>query len=158
MKFEKNQIPWNKGIPTKNKRCLDCGGFIGNKKEHVCKSVDKKGIRYCSKCNAELKNYGWERYSKICGKCGKKIQRENERILRKELIEQFGGKCEKCGYDKVIECLEFHHLFKSDKKNKHFLKEIKKYPERFKLFCNRCHREEHVKLKIYGDENTSTKM
>jgi hypothetical protein len=145
--FEKNQIPWNKGIPTTIKRCKDCGSFISDKSEHVCKSVDKKGIRYCNKCGAELKNSGWERYSKICGRCGKKIQRENERILRDELIKQFGGKCQKCEYDKVKECLEFHHLFKEDKRGKHFLKDIQKHPERYNLLCNRCHREIEVELK-----------
>jgi hypothetical protein len=146
--FHKDQIPWNKGVPSTIKRCKDCGSFIGNKKEHVCRNVEKKGIRYCIKCNAELKNSGWERYSKICGRCGKKIQRENERILRTKLKKQFGGKCRKCGYDKVTECLEFHHLFKEDKRGKYFLNDVVKHPERYDLLCNRCHRETHIELKI----------
>ena len=80
--FQKNQIPWNKGIPTTIKRCEDCGSFIGKDKEHVCKNVDKQGIRCCNICGDELNNNGWERYSKICGSCGKKIQRENEVELK----------------------------------------------------------------------------
>jgi hypothetical protein len=150
-KFEKNQIPWNKGVPTDIERCPDCGSFIGNKKEHNCKNIDKRGIRYCKICNNKLKNEGWERYSKICGFCNRKIQRENERNLRHKLVQQFNGKCEICDYNKFEECLEFHHLFKDDKKNKHFLKDIEKHPEKFKLLCNRCHREVHIKLKNLGN-------
>ena len=123
--FEKNQIPWNKGIPTTIKRCKDCGSFISDKKEHICKSVDKKGIRYCNKCGAELKNSGWERYSKHCGKCGSKIRRKKEIILKNVLIKQFGGKCKKCGYNKYMGCFEFHHLFKEDKRSKYFLTKYK---------------------------------
>lgn len=145
--FQKNQIPWNKDIPTTIKRCKDCGSFIGNKKEHICKSVDKKGIRYCNKCGVELKNNNWERYSKHCGKCGSKIRIRNERIKKNVLIKQFGGKCQKCGYNKYIGCLEFHHFFKEDKKSKYFLNEVQKYPERYNLLCNRCHRETHIELK-----------
>lgn len=156
-RFEKNHIPWNRGIPSTIKRCKDCASFIGNKTEHICKSVEKKGIRHCIKCGAELKNSSWERYSKICGRCGKKVYRENERILRDKLKKQFGGKCEKCSYDKVTECLEFHHLFKEDKRGKHFLKEIQKCPERFNLLCNRCHRETHVELKNEENKNIENK-
>ena len=145
--FEKGQIPWNKGIPTKNERCTDCGTFIGGKTEHICKSVEKRGPRYCKNCIRKLKSTGWERYSKICGPCGKKIQRENERKLREELIQIFGGKCKKCGYDDFKECLEFHHLKKGEKRNKHFLKQVKKHSEHFELLCNRCHRETEVLIK-----------
>jgi DNA-directed RNA polymerase subunit RPC12/RpoP len=145
-KFEPEQIPWNKGIATIIKRCENCGSFIGKKKEHTCRNVELKGDRFCTICHSQLKNIGWERYSKICGKCGKKIQRENERILRTELIKQFGGRCKKCGYKKYYVCLEFHHLFKEDKKGKHFLKEVQKHPERFELLCNRCHREVEVEI------------
>ncbi len=152
VKFKKGLIPWNKGIKTNVKRCLKCGCFIGNKYEHQCKNVDIKGTRYCALCDGELKNNGWERYNKICGKCNRKIQRDNERILKKKLIKQFGGKCEICTYNKYIECLEFHHLFAEDKKGKHFLKDVEKHPEKFKLFCNRCHREIHIELNQQKNE------
>lgn len=152
-KFEPEQIPWNKGVPTTIKRCKKCGSFLGKETEHVCRNVELKGNRFCNICHSQLKNHSWERYSKICGKCGKKIQRENERILRSELIKQFGGKCKKCGYNKYSVCLEFHHLYKEDKKGKHFLKEVQKHHERFELLCNRCHREVEVEInKEYVNE------
>lgn len=51
--------------------------------------------------------------------------------------------------------LEFHHLDKSKKEDKHFLKEVLKHPEKFELLCNRCHREKEVIIskKKRGDRN-----
>lgn len=143
----KGYRPWNKGKPSNAPRCKECGQFLPRDGEHICKSVDLRKDRRCLICYKGLKNKGWERYSKICGPCGKKIQRQKERELRSKLIQQFGGKCEVCGYDKFEECLEFHHIDKSIKKSKHFLKDILKYPEKFELLCNRCHREKEIKNK-----------
>ena len=145
--FKKKQIPWNKGIKTNIPRCKKCGIFLSKNKKHICKNVDLQGDRYCVQCKIKLKNKGWERYSRICGKCGKIQQRQKEKKLRIQIINDFGGKCQKCGYCKYIQCLEFHHKNKNDKKSKHFLKEIEKYPKNFKLYCNRCHREIHLERK-----------
>ena len=142
--IKKVKTPWNRGIPTKIPRCSKCGMFLRKDSSHFCKQVELKGKRLCEECGVELKNKGWERYSKICGRCGKIKQREQERQLKIELIKQFGGKCQICEYNKYIQCLEFHHLDPSKKDSKHFLKEVKKYPEKFNLLCNRCHREWHL--------------
>ena len=136
-------IPWNKGIPTKLKRCSLCGIFMPKKGKHNCKWVNLRK-RYCKECGILLNNKS-ERYTSMCGKCGKKAWREKERQQRKEVIKQFNGKCKRCGYSKFTECLEFHHLYKEDKKGPRFLKEVIKNPKRFWLVCNRCHREIHTK-------------
>jgi acetyl-CoA carboxylase beta subunit len=141
MRFEKGHEAWNKGMRSSTKKCPLCGVFLSDKKEHVCRNVELKGNRYCKECGVLLKNTGHERYSKICDRCGKIIQRQNEKKLRAFLIDKFGGKCEVCRYNKAKECLEFHHKNKEDKKSKHFLKQILNFPERFMLLCNRCHRE-----------------
>ena len=81
-------------------------------------------------------------------------------VRRKKLraINEFGGKCQKCGYDKCITALEFHHL---DEKNKSTtpshaimrwswekaLKELKKCI----LVCANCHREIHENERGIGD-------
>jgi len=145
--WKKGYVPWNKGMKYTELSCKKCGLFISKSKKHKCRSVELKGKRFCIECGDKLSNKGWERYSKICGVCGKKKQRKAERLLRKKLIKDFGGKCQikSCGYNKYEECLEFHHLSKKDKKNKHFLKEVLKHPKKFRLLCNRCHREKHIK-------------
>lgn len=67
---------------------------------------------------------------------------------KKELVEYKGGKCEKCGYDKCIEALEFHHL---DPKQKDFtiagssysIERMKQEVDKCILICSNCHRELH---------------
>jgi 5-methylcytosine-specific restriction endonuclease McrA len=73
----------------------------------------------------------------------RRVQREKERETRKVLVAHYGGKCQRCGYDKYEACLEFHHINNSDKKGKHFLLEILNHTANFQLLCNRCHRELH---------------
>ena len=68
------------------------------------------------------------------------------------LVEYKGGKCEKCGYNKCIDALDFHHL---DPKEKDFnvggksfnLERLKKEVDKCVLVCANCHREIHAKLK-----------
>lgn len=73
-------------------------------------------------------------------------------LIRKlQLIENKGGKCEKCGYNKNIAALDFHHInplekeFSLDKRtlgNKS-MEKILKESDKCKLLCSNCHREEH---------------
>lgn len=76
-------------------------------------------------------------------------------ILKLQLVDLCGGKCEICGYNKNLSALEFHHL---DKKTKEFeldattllsksddelLSELLKC----QLLCANCHREVHSPIK-----------
>ena len=139
--FKPGNKAWNKGKKPHMPHCKLCGTFMSPNKKHYCKNVDLRGDRFCLECNKKLKNKGWERYSKVCGRCGKIIQRQKQRELRDKLIKQFGGKCQICNYSKCKACLEFHHKDRKMKKGKNFLKDVLKYPEKFNLWCNRCHRE-----------------
>jgi 5-methylcytosine-specific restriction endonuclease McrA len=73
--------------------------------------------------------------------------------IRLKAIETIGGKCMKCGYNKCIEALEFHHKNPTEKdfsisKRGHcrswerVSEEIKKCD----LLCANCHREIHAEL------------
>ena len=129
-------------------RCNKCGQFLG--KVHNCASVDLKGQRVCSECDKLLYNIGYQRWKHRCPSCERKYWRVKERELRHQLVIQFGGKCCICEYSKYEACLEFHHLYADDKKGKHFLNEIAKHPDKFRLLCNRCHRELHIENHTYG--------
>ena len=75
-----------------------------------------------------------------------------ERWRKRKLfaVEYKGGKCSKCGYDKCIGALEFHHLDPSEKEahwtkmrlwsESRLLKELDKCI----LLCANCHREIHM--------------
>lgn len=81
-------------------------------------------------------------------------QVEKTRTIRRHAkkqraVDMFGGKCEKCGYNKCIAALEFHHKDPTKKgisankmwtmKWETIAKEIKKCS----LLCSNCHREAH---------------
>lgn len=74
---------------------------------------------------------------------------------KQHYVDLKGGKCERCGYDKCLGALEFHHRDPSTKKyqlnettlacsGKHeeHLKEL----EKCDLLCANCHREVHCLL------------
>lgn len=59
-----------------------------------------------------------------------------------------GGKCIRCGYDRCIKALEFHHIDPSKKdftiSNDHFrLQEAVEETKKCILICSNCHKELH---------------
>lgn len=65
-----------------------------------------------------------------------------------KLKQKKGGKCARCGYNKCLKALEFHHLDPSKKdftiSNDHFrLKEAIEESEKCILICSNCHKELH---------------
>ena len=87
------------------------------------------------------------------------IERWRQRKVK--AVEYKGGKCEKCGYNKYPDVLEFHHLDPSQKEanwskmrlwgEKRLLTELDKCV----LLCANCHRETHYELRegLTGDSN-----
>lgn len=70
---------------------------------------------------------------------------------RRKLIAQFGGGCQRCGYDRCIRALQFHHKDPSEKylwskSGRVAPAEVEAHPERFILLCANCHFEEHDAL------------
>ena len=67
-------------------------------------------------------------------------------------MEYKGSKCEKCGYNKCSEALEFHHKNPEEKdfnlSDRNLIldwQEIKKELDKCILVCANCHREIHAK-------------
>ena len=107
-----------------------------------------QGCKLCKKLYIYDRSKGHRK--DICNYCMVKRQRKK---IKKHLISLLGGKCERCGYNKCISALEFHH---KDPLEKDFalsgskILSIKKMEEEVKkctLFCANCHREEHEKLR-----------
>ena len=113
--------------------CLFCG-----------KELTGKQLKYCSK---KCKNKYFDTklrpdYSKTRG-----------RDIKWQLIKLAGGKCSKCGYNKNLAALRFHHInpleksFELDQRacaNRSF-KELKKELNKCILLCMNCHIEIHNK-------------
>ena len=79
--------------------------------------------------------------------------RKRRKKIRKMAVEYKGGKCEKCGYNRCIEALEFHHNDVTQKdfgiSNKGYTRswnKVKEELDKCTMLCANCHREIHAKL------------
>ena len=113
--------------------CIKCGEKEDN--PYVVKSGKRKGKvqSYCRKCNHEN-------------------TLERQRSMKQKCVDYKGGKCCRCGYDKYIGALDFHHLdpshkehgiaglrFTSFEKNE----KVKQELDKCILVCRNCHAEIH---------------
>ena len=71
------------------------------------------------------------------------------------MVEYKGGNCVRCGYDKYMGALEFHHLDPTKKdytlahlKVTNFHDKIKNELDKCILVCANCHREIHNELLV----------
>lgn len=121
--------------------------------------VDYAGIKYCSRCKSDkpinefYQRRGKEGGSTYCKMCTTKQTIERQRSFKEKLVKYKGGYCEKCGYNKYIGALEFHHLDPTQKdfnisygKGYSFNDKIKKELDKCILVCANCHREIHGEL------------
>ncbi|MCF7877727.1 MAG: hypothetical protein K9M14_05320 [Candidatus Omnitrophica bacterium] len=79
--------------------------------------------------------------------------RKRRKKIRKMAVEYKGGKCERCGYNRCLEALEFHHADSSGKdfsiSSKGYTRSWKRVKEELDkciLFCANCHREIHAQV------------
>ena len=84
-----------------------------------------------------------------CRKCSNDNRYSIIKQHKLQLIQEFGGCCSKCGYNKNTSALEFHHL-EPEHKDFHFgstkttnIDKIRKELEKCILVCANCHREIH---------------
>lgn len=83
-------------------------------------------------------------------------RKHQKTILRRSMklqgIKMLGGKCSRCGYNKCIDALEFHHLnslekeFKLGSGNTMSWQDYKKELEKCILVCSNCHKEIHCEI------------
>ena len=127
--------------------------------------------KYCKKCQITkplsefYKKNTEKRYSSWCKQCVYNYQKERWIKRKYEAINLLGGSCVKCGYNKCIAALEFHHLDATQKEYdwndlrlqswKTVCKELKKCI----LVCSNCHREIHsVKREIPSQLNANPSL
>ena len=126
----KNPLPDSKSGRKRRKDKLFCSQVCHDKDKYLRSSKQSKQFK---------DDYGLNKYT-IKG-IDKKLK----------LIEIFGGKCEKCGYDKNIAAFDFHHIdsfIKSFEIKVQYLNyksddEILEEALKCMLLCANCHRELH---------------
>lgn len=74
-------------------------------------------------------------------------------MVKQKLVEEFGGKCGICGYNRCIDSLTFHHLDPNEKEfglAEHGVtrsyEKAKAEAMKCKLLCRNCHGEVHAGL------------
>lgn len=116
----------------------------------VCKNCGKELTgRQTMFCSKQCKN----KYYQSQGYNTKYSQKKDYHgiLIKNYLINQRGGKCEKCGYNKNIAALQFHHINPEEKKftldarnlERHSDEDILKEFEKCQLLCANCHSEQH---------------
>jgi 5-methylcytosine-specific restriction endonuclease McrA len=79
----------------------------------------------------------------------RKLHKMTSHYRKLTLVNMLGGKCMRCGYDKCLAALTFHHINPEDKKVnyepqlKSFLQQIE--DGKIMLLCSNCHIELHHK-------------
>ena len=102
----------------------------------------------CSKHGIE-KTYYQSRQKWICPRCESEAVTRRRRKIRQILIEEAGGACTQCGYDRCQDALVFHHLDRALKErplsNWPFgLDRARKEAAKCALVCANCHAEIHA--------------
>ncbi len=112
----------------------------------------------CTLCGVELndetayKRTERDAYQCYCKKCFCKSCKKTRTDYKEKAIDYKGGSCIKCGYDKNIFALEFHHLNPNEKEfnpsgmYRRSWEIAQKELDKCDLLCSNCHREEHFKI------------
>lgn len=88
-----------------------------------------------------------------CKQCNVDRVQRRRYELKENAVEYLGGKCCKCGYDKCIGALDFHHKDPSEKDfgvgasgYTRSWEKVKQELDKCILVCANCHRELHWEL------------
>ena len=117
--------------------------------------------KVCEICNEDFDTNSSTRI--YCYNCsGDSTRKDNQtrkhqktilrRSMKLQAIKLLGGKCCKCGYDKCVDALEFHHENQDDKEfklgsgNTMSWKDYKTEAMKCILVCSNCHKEIHAKI------------
>ena len=90
-----------------------------------------------------------------CRKCSTDAVTKRRKKIKFLAVEYKGGCCSKCGYNKSVWALDFHHLNPTEKDfsigtdgNTRSWDEVKKELDKCIMVCRNCHAEIHEELNI----------
>lgn len=127
---------------------LDFHHIRGQKESTISRMMDSRW----SAIEAEIK-----KCILLCKNCHQEEHHAETHVNKMKILGIFDSfKCEKCGYDKHMSCLDFHHV----RGNKKFtigkvciyrgftlpLEQVVKEINKCKLICKNCHAKEHADI------------
>jgi hypothetical protein len=113
-------------------------------------------IKKCTKCGIEkeLKEFHFRRtenrHNSWCKECLYFLQKARWKDRKRKAIFLLGGKCSRCGYDKSLAALHFHHLdpskkeFNWDRLRQKTWEDVITELKKCILVCANCHAEIHA--------------
>jgi hypothetical protein len=148
------------------KFCLDCSPFLSHNTIDLTKrESSNQDYKTCPNCNRRL-HFSFfykdsiKRTSTYCKECCCLLTAKKQIILKQACVDYKGGKCERCGYNKFLGALEFHHMDESKKeftiakaKSKEITDKIRNELDKCMLLCANCHREIHNELVLLIRQN-----
>lgn len=113
-----------------------------------------KDVRVCERHSLEKTHYP-SRAKWVCPKCETEAVTKRRQKVKRTLIEEAGGACTRCGYDRCIDALCFHHLDPATKERelsnwRYSLKRGREEVKKCVLVCANCHAEIHSELRLEG--------
>lgn len=122
------------------KRCKQCHRRLKRRKKFCSNSCSRKFYGALYRVQTPAHSEANKRY------------RQLGQDERQKLIDSLGGKCQKCGYNKCLQALHFHHRDPTQKKMSlaasHLLSKEKREMaweevKKCDLLCSNCHMEIH---------------
>jgi hypothetical protein len=103
-----------------------------------------------------------------CVLCAQERVAERRREIKRILVEEAGGCCAACGYDRSPAALQFHHLDRAEKSFgissrgfSHGIERARKEARKCVLLCGNCHakwRRECVRWKLPGVDSNHQEL
>lgn len=114
-------------------------------------------IKYCNLCKAILNDINWKQnsnsdgYSRFaCDQCQYDRTNGYRRTRRLKLLNEYGNKCNCCGYDTDLRALDIDHVFNDGAEERKTVKDIVihitnlNFPkDRYQLLCRNCNKIKH---------------
>lgn len=104
----------------------------------------------CKRCNEEIPPTRRSNAVFCSDRCRNSFNvAATRRNNKRRLVELFGGECVRCGYDKCLAALQFHHLgdksfgLAAEGQTRSFERLVEE-AEKCILICANCHAEEHA--------------
>jgi hypothetical protein len=107
----------------------------------------------CKTCGTTDSSLFYTKTKYYCKSCWNQKTYKASRDKLDQLIQERGGKCEQCGYDKCKEALQWHH---TDPSKKEFaisaqrgrnIDQLRTEVSKCQLLCANCHCEAHVTMR-----------
>ena len=107
----------------------------------------------CRTCNTSGEENFYKSAKYQCKSCWNKRTAKTQIDKVRQLKKEYGNKCTRCGYDKCVDALEFHHL---DPAQKEFhlgeargrsIDKLRQELDKCILVCRNCHTEIHWEMK-----------